>query len=77
MAAFPHIGMLSSLSSADFFFVMDNETVDADAEAFALCTTAAGTKASTATVEASTTQTRDENLMVKGCFLLLIILSRL
>ncbi len=64
MTAFPHSGMLASLSSTDFF-VMDNETVDMDAdEALAFCTTAAGTKASTATVEANTKQTRDENLMV-------------
>jgi hypothetical protein len=61
MAAFPHIGMLSSLLSADFF-AMDN---DADAEVLAFCTTAAGTKASTATVEAKTKQARDENLMVQ------------
>ncbi len=58
MAA-PHIGVdLNPLlaSSADFFAVMDKtcrDAADAD-EVLAFCTTAAGTKASTATAEANT-----------------------
>jgi hypothetical protein len=51
MAAAPHIG-----ASADFFVMDKLETVDDadDDDVFAFCTTAAGTKASTATTEANT-----------------------